>query len=100
MSDEYDFDFNREDDGHVWATVELGYGFSIVVYSDEPTSPRDWVLDELEIPNAITSCSLKQPVAVPYATELGRALAKAWDRYVQNESRLPYAAGVTYGGNG
>lgn len=101
--DDADFDFNREGDaGHVWVLIDLGYGVTLAAYSDEPTSPRRWVIDEGEVAfdgRLDGSLRLKGTVSVPYESDLGRALAAAWDRYVQMESRLPYAAGVTYGGD-
>lgn len=108
-ANDYDFDFNREGDpGHVWVRIDLGYGVSFIAYSDEPTSPREWTIDEGEVAfdrrqgiNGDTgTIQIRGTVRVPYESDLGRALAAAWDRYVQIESRLPYAAGVTYGGNG
>lgn len=102
-ADDYDFDFTREGDpGNVWVQIQLRYGITLIAYSDEPTSPREWTLDEGEIlfdhrcQEAIT---LRREVTVPYESDLGRALAAAWDRYVAKESSLPYAAGVTYGGD-
>lgn len=108
-ADDYDFDFTREGEpGCVWVLIQLPYGLTLTAFSDEPISPREWTLDEGEVlfdhrqglPLSDTGgIVFRRPVQVPYESDLGRALAAAWDRYVATESSLPYAAGVTYGGN-
>lgn len=92
-------DFNRESDGGVWADVDFGNGISIVIHSDDPVSPREWEIDDVRVavgPNDIASftAARHEPTTIEYDSQLGRGLAREWDRYIAMEQNLPYAAGA------
>lgn len=82
------FDFNRENGGMVWVRVDLALGVTITLRSDEPDGCRTWTADEAEIAfdRRIEPMQLRQNLAVPYESDLGRALTRAFDRYVATES--------------
>lgn len=90
MSQVDEYDFNREEDGMVWVRVDLGLGVTVTLASDEPSGCRDWTLDEIEIAFArsIEHVSLRRGVRVPYESDLGRALSRAFDKFVSNEDRF------------
>lgn len=107
-------DFNRDsngpDDPFVWATVYLPFDISITVRSDEPSSPREWLVEEItlilapedalgvarsttrEVPFTVQGA--RREPKVGYGCDLGKFLAREWDRYVAREQHLPYAAGA------
>lgn len=93
-----DFDFNREDDGMVWVRVDLGFNVTITLRSDEPSGCRDWTADELEVAfdRRVTDIPLRRAIDIPYESDLGRALTKAFDEFTANEDRFlrsrPYGA--------
>lgn len=84
------FDFNREDDGMVWVRLDLGFNVTLTLRSDEPSGCREWVADEMEIgfDGKIVDTPLQRSIDVPYESDLGRALTKAFDEFVTNEDRF------------
>lgn len=88
-SDDYDFTFQREDDGHVWCSVTLGYGFVMEVWSEEANSPRDWTIESVDVLTDISRENFDlhpdRLTVIPYKSDLGRALAAAFDRWVRVE---------------
>ncbi len=92
-----DCDFNRENDGMVWARVDFGFGLSVVVESNEPNGCREWRIEEFEVltDRATISGTLVRRAnpLVPYDSDLGRALAKAFDEFVRRESALLSSTG-------
>lgn len=84
------WDFNREDDGMVWVRVDLGYGVTMTLRSDEPSGCRDWIADEIELAfdRRVEPFPRRRELHVPYESDLGRALSKAFDEFVANEDRF------------
>lgn len=83
------FEFHRDHGDDVWALVLLDFGVVLTVGSEAPHSPREWTLEEIDVPG-IEMRFRSSASPIPYETDLGRALAKAWDIYVSREARAVY----------
>lgn len=92
VPEEYAFDFNRDAGPEVWVRISLPFDVVLTAFSDKPHSPRSWTVDELEI-NA-TAITMRG-YDVPYESELGRSLARCWDRFVSCEAAVYEAAVYT-----
>lgn len=85
--------FEREDDGTVCADVDVGLGIRLRFYSDEPTSPREWEFEEIEVLLAANPRGLSDHTFTPrnkgtakvVSGELYEFLTREWDRVVGEE---------------
>lgn len=85
LPETYAFDFNRERGSEVWVRIMLPFDVILTAFSDEPHSPRSWTVDELEIGGTAVAMSA---YTVPYESELGRSLARCWDRFASGEAAV------------
>lgn len=80
--------FTREPGGEVGADVDLGLDIRVVLYSQEPTSPREWEIDSIEVVHDGGTMSFDRRRGQQMAGgKLLAFLTREWDRNVAVEAR-------------